>query len=195
MCNMLESELAQRCKSFVTDKGLDTDALRKIFYRLGVTTAIDVRRMWQEEAVDGLRHPTLYEGRVDAMFHDEVGKLYCKCPKIGKVRQMSYYGLESKRATQKFHCPMSGSGESCAGREECHRLGGFAKMQNGASYASRSTRTSIAPLRRCQSTPIDGSGCTRNAMHWSASTPGSVATFSWSATICEGLKPCRCGLP
>ena len=74
VCNMLESELAQRCKSFVADKGLDTDVLRKIFYRQGVTTAIDVRRMWQEESVEGLRHPTrpLNEGRVDTMFHDEV---------------------------------------------------------------------------------------------------------------------------
>ena len=63
----------------------------------------------------------------------------------------------------------------------------FAKMQNGASYASRSTRTSFAPLRRCRDTPIDGSGCTGGA-----SMPGSVATFSWNATICEGLKPCRC---
>ena len=71
----------------------------------------------------------------------------------------------------------------------------FAKMQNGASYASRSTRTSFAPLRRCRGTPIDGSGCTSNAVHWSASMPGSVATFSWSDTICEDLKPCRCGVP
>ena len=75
---MLESELGERCKSFVADKGLDTDALRKIFYRYGVTTAIDVRRMWQEEAVDGLRYPTrsLNEGRFDTMIHDEVSTLY-----------------------------------------------------------------------------------------------------------------------
>ena len=123
---MLESELAERCRSFVADKGLDTDVLRKIFYRQGVTTAIDVRRMWQEEPVEGLRHPTrpLNEGRFDTMFHDEVGKLYCKCPETSKVRQMSYYGLERKRGTQKFHCPVSGTGEMCAGRQECHRLGG-----------------------------------------------------------------------
>ena len=72
--NMLENELAERCKSFVADKGLDADELRKIFYRHGVTTAIDVRRMWQEEAVDGLRYPTrsLNEDRVDTMIHDEV---------------------------------------------------------------------------------------------------------------------------
>ena len=30
VCSMLESELAERCRSFVTDKGLDTDALRKL---------------------------------------------------------------------------------------------------------------------------------------------------------------------
>ena len=126
-CNMLESELGERCKSFVADKCLDTDELRKIFYRHGVTTAIDVRRMWQEAAVEeGFRHPTrsLVEGRIDTMFHDEVGTLYCKCPKSGKVRQMSYYGLERKRGTQKFHCPVSGIDEVCAGREQCHRLGG-----------------------------------------------------------------------
>ena len=37
---------------------------------------------------------------------------------------MSYYGLERKRATQKYHCPVSGTGEVCAGGEQCHRLGG-----------------------------------------------------------------------
>ena len=37
---------------------------------------------------------------------------------------MLYYGLEGKRGTQKFHCPVYGTGERCAGREECHRLGG-----------------------------------------------------------------------
>ena len=37
---------------------------------------------------------------------------------------MSYYGLERKRGTQKFHCAVSGTGEGCAGQEECHRLGG-----------------------------------------------------------------------
>ena len=34
------------------------------------------------------------------------------------------YGLERNRGTQKFHCPVSGTGEVCKGREECHRLGG-----------------------------------------------------------------------
>ena len=53
-----------------------------------MTTAIDVRRMWREVAVEGLRHPTrsLYEDHVDTMFNDEVGKLYCKSPKSGKAR-------------------------------------------------------------------------------------------------------------
>ena len=37
---------------------------------------------------------------------------------------MWYYGLERKRATQKFHSPVSGTCEGCAGLEECHRLGG-----------------------------------------------------------------------
>ena len=78
MCNMHESELGERCKSFVADKGLDTDALCKILYRHGVTTAIDVHRMWREVVVEGFRHPTrsLVEDHFDTMLHDEVGKLY-----------------------------------------------------------------------------------------------------------------------
>ena len=35
-------------------------------------------------------------------------------------------------------------------REGCHWLGSVRKLQNGASYAARSTRTSFAPLRRCR---------------------------------------------
>ena len=30
VCSMLKSELAERCRSFVADKGLDTDALHKL---------------------------------------------------------------------------------------------------------------------------------------------------------------------
>ena len=82
--------------------------------------------MGQEEAVEGLRPPTrpLNEGRFDTRFHDEGGKPYCKCPQTSKVRQMSYYGLERKRGTQKFRGPVSGTGEGCAGRQQCHRRGG-----------------------------------------------------------------------
>ena len=187
---MLESELAQRCKSFVADKGLDTDELRKIFYRYEVTTAIDVRRMWQEQAIDGIRYPTrsLHEGCVDTMINDEVGTLNCKCPQSGKVRQMSYYWLESKRGTQKFHCPVSGTGE------ECHRLGGV-RQDAKRRIVRIKINEEIAPLRRCQSTPVDGRGITKDAVHWSASMPGSVATFSWSITICEDLKPSDPGCP
>ena len=44
----------------------------------GLFDLSDVRRMSQEEAVDGLRYPTrsLVEDRVDTMFHDEVSTLY-----------------------------------------------------------------------------------------------------------------------
>ena len=191
--NMLENELAERCKSFVADKGLDADELRKIFYRHGVTTAIDVRRMWQEEAVDGLRYPTrsLNEDRVDTMRWARCTANARKPARFGRCRITDWRENAARRSFT-VRCPTP---VRCVpGVRSAIGSAVFAKMQNGASYASRSTRTSFAPLRRCRGTPIDGSGITKDAVHWSVSMPGSVATFSWNATICEGLKPCRCAL-
>ena len=157
----------------------------------GVTTAINVRRMWREVAVEGFRHPTrsLYEHRVDTMFHDEVDKQYCKCPQTGKVRQMSYYGLERKRGTQKCHCPVSGIGEGCAGREECHRLGGVSQDPK-----RRSVRIKINEdkLRTFAALPRHTYRWKRHvqedAVHWSVSLLGSVTTFSWSSHYMRGLE-------
>ena len=64
---------------------------------------------------------------------------------------MWYYGLERKRATQKFHCPVSGTGEVCKGREECHRLGGTgqdAKRRNVRIKINEDKLRTFAALSR-----------------------------------------------
>ena len=108
---------------------------------------------------------------------------------------MSYYGLEGKRGTQKFHCPVSGTGDVCKGREECHRLGG---VRQDAKRRIVRIKINEDKLRTFAALPKHTYRWKRHAqedaVHWSASMPGSVATFSWSTTICEGLKPCRCAL-
>ena len=95
---------------------------------------------------------------------------------------MSYYGLESKPGTQKFHCPVSGTGEVCAGREECHRLGGVrqdAKRRIVRIRINEEKLRTFAALPK--STPIDASGCTTEAVHWSASMPGGRSRLSVGA--------------
>ena len=127
-CNMLESELGERCKSFVADKGLDTDELRKIFYRHGVTTAIDVRRMWQEAAVEeGFRHPTRSRWLRVVLTRCFTMK-WARCTanarnpaKFGRCR-ITVWKENAAHRSFTVRCPAL---MRCVpGREQCHRLGG-----------------------------------------------------------------------
>ena len=161
-------------------------------------TAIAVRRMCREVAVEGLRHPprSLVEDLVDTMFHDEVDILpFVNARKPARFGRCGTTDWRENALRRSFTVRCRAPVRCVKGVRSTIDSVALAKMQNGVTYASRSTRTSFAPLRRCRSTPIDGSGCTTDAVHWSASMPGSVATFSWNVTKYEDLKPCRCGLP
>ena len=97
---------------------------------------------------------SLVEGRIDTMFHDEVGTLYCKCPKSGKVRQMSYYGLERKRGfTEVSLSGVRHLTEVCAGREQCHRLGGVRQDAKRRIVRIKINENKLRTFAAFQSTP------------------------------------------
>ena len=121
------AEAGARCVDFVADRGLDDDQLRRQLHERGVTPFIETRRMWKDEPLGDIRKPTraLCEDRVDTMVYTECGKVYCVCPQSGEVRPMFYAGFEKKRQTLKYRCPAVEYGLHCAGRDECHRMGGI----------------------------------------------------------------------
>ena len=120
-------------------------------YSTDMVCGIDVRRMWREVAVEGTRHPiwSLVENHADTMFHDEVGKLYCKYRKPAKFGRCGITdGRENAlRRSFTFQCHAAVRGVPSV-RSAIDSVA-FAKMQNGVSHVSSSTRTSFAPLRRC----------------------------------------------
>ena len=122
-----DTEAGARCVDFVADRGLDDDQLRRQLHERGVTPFIETRRMWKDEPLGDIRKPTraLCEDRVDTMVYTECGKVYCVCPQSGEVRPVAYAGFEKKRQTLKYRCPAVEYGLHCAGRDECHRMGGI----------------------------------------------------------------------
>lgn len=150
----IDSQWGKRCESFVADRGLDNDKLRRKCHENGILAVIDTRSLWQAENPDPdqLRAPTrsLDADVYDTMLRTECGDLYCRCPKSGKIRPMNYQGYESKRGTLKWVCPASVYDLTCTGREECHRLG---KVRAGARSRVVRTRVDADNLRQRPALP------------------------------------------
>ena len=84
---------------------------------------------------------------------------------------------------------LSGTGEVCEGREECDRLGGVrqdAKRRIVRIRINEDKLRTFAALPKC--TPTDGSGCARDAVHWSASMPGVGRDFQLERHHMRGLE-------
>ena len=121
------SPAGERCVDFVADRGLDDDQLRRQLHECGVTPLIEARRMWRDQPVGEFKQPTraLFEDRVDTIVYTEFGSVHCVCPQSGEVRRMIYAGFENDRQTLKYRCPAVEYGLHCAGRRDCHRMGGL----------------------------------------------------------------------
>ncbi len=145
----IDSQLGTRCKSFVADRGLDSDKLRKKLHEQDILPVIDTRNLWQEVNLDPeqLKVPTrsLDAQVYDTMLRTECGDLYCRCPQTSEIRLMHYQGYESKRGTLKWQCPASVSDFECAGREDCHYLG---KVKAGAKARVVRTKVNADNLRQ-----------------------------------------------
>lgn len=97
------------------DKGYDSeDNCRELYDEHGIKPVIDLRQMWREKETR-----LLDPKRSDNIVYDEVGAVYCICPKTGEQRPMSYGGFEKDRMTLKYLCPVKAYGLTCKGKEEC----------------------------------------------------------------------------
>lgn len=142
LSEFIDSQWGVRAESFVADRGLDNDRLRRKCHDNGMLAVIDTRSLWREQNLDPdqLKVPTraLDADVYDTMLRTECGDLYCRCPDSGTIRPMHYQGHERKRGTLKWVCPASVYEFDCAGRADCHRLG---KVRAGAK--SRVVRTKV----------------------------------------------------
>jgi hypothetical protein len=97
------------------DKGYDSEEnCRELYDEHGIKPVIDIRRMWRDKETK-----LLDPNRSDNMVYDEVGRVYCLCPKTGEQRHMSYGGFEKDRMALKYICPVKAYGLTCFGAEQC----------------------------------------------------------------------------
>jgi hypothetical protein len=97
------------------DKGYDSEEnCRRLYDEHEIKPVIDIRRMWRDKETK-----LLDSGCVDNIVYDEVGMVYCICPKTGEQREMSYGGFEKDRMALKYVCPVKAYGLRCSGSDEC----------------------------------------------------------------------------
>jgi len=97
------------------DKGYDSEEnCRRLYDEHGIKPVIDIRRMWRDKETK-----LLDPGCADNIVYDEVGTVYCICPKTGEQRQMAYGGFEKDRMALKYICPVRAYGLTCSGADQC----------------------------------------------------------------------------
>ena len=131
-----EPTLAERCRDFSADRGLDSGPLKaRLWDTWAIRPLIPARRLWQAEKRDAATMPkgtaaadeptrALDPRRADTVVHTEKGEVRCICPASGTERAMVFQGFEADRATLKYRCPAAAERSVCEGRERCHRLAG-----------------------------------------------------------------------
>jgi hypothetical protein len=124
-------ELAERCKDFSADRGLDSAETKALLWDdYGIRPLIDTRELWREEKnlpdYDPSKPITrpLDPERADTIVHTEKGTLHCICPVTGEQRDLAFQGFEADRNTLKYRCPAAAYGLECQGQAQCHQAGG-----------------------------------------------------------------------
>lgn len=131
-------ELAERCRDFSADRGLDSGKLKaRLWDAYRIRPLIDTRELWREEKqmpdYDSARPITraLDPERTDNIVHTEKGQVSCVCPHSRASRNLAFQGFERDRNTLKYRCPAAAYGFTCAGREACYRNAGVQASDYG----------------------------------------------------------------
>lgn len=124
-------ELAERCRDFSADRGLDSAETKALLWDdFCIRPLIDTRELWREEKTQPDYDPSkpitrpLYPERADTIVYTEKGSMHCICPASGVQRDLAFQGFEADRDALKYRCPAAAYGLDCAGREACSRRGG-----------------------------------------------------------------------
>ena len=129
-----DATVAGRCRDFSADRGLDSGALKaRLWDEWRIRPLIDTRMLWREESKPGVGVDTrsLAPDRADTIVHDEKGRVFCICPETGERRALAFQGFEAGRNALKYRCPAAAFDFDCAGKAECHRMGGCAPGDYG----------------------------------------------------------------
>ena len=117
--------LAERCKEFSADRGLDNGPLKATLWdRHRIRPLIDSRALWSAEKKQAGYDPAkpisrpLFRGRNDCIHHTERGEVICKRPATGTERPMVFQGFEADRSTLKYRCPAAACSFACEGRDD-----------------------------------------------------------------------------
>lgn len=121
-------ELAEGCKDFSADRGLDNGKIKsKLWDEHKIRPLIDIRELWREEKQMPDYDPSkaitrsLYPERADNIIHTEKGQVFCVCPQTKEQRDLAFQGFEADRNTLKYRCPAAAYGLDCKGRESCYK--------------------------------------------------------------------------
>ena len=124
-------QLAERCRDFSADKGLDSAETKVLLWDdYAIRPLIDTRELWREEKQHPDYNPSkpitrpLDPERADTIIHTEKGLVHCVCPATGKQRDLAFQGFDADRNTLKYRCPTAAYGLECQGQAECHQTGG-----------------------------------------------------------------------
>lgn len=124
-------QLAERCRDFSADRGLDSAETKALLWDdYAIRPLIDTRELWREEKnlpdYDPAKPITrpLDPTRADTIVHTEKGSLHCVCPVTGEHRDLAFQGFEADRKTLKYRCPAAAYGLDCPGQAQCHQAGG-----------------------------------------------------------------------
>jgi hypothetical protein len=123
-------ELAERCRDFSADRGLDSGETKALLWDAHrIRPLIDTRQMWREERQAPDYDPSkpitrpLDPARVDTIVYTEKGAVHCHCPVTGEQRDLAFQGFEAQRGTLKYRCPAAAYGLQCEGQAQCHQAG------------------------------------------------------------------------
>ena len=100
---LVDSDFDGRCESFVADRRIDNDGIRRRLHDRDILALIDTRNLWQQCHLDAdLRKVStrpLHANVYDTMLRTECGNLYCRCPESRHTRLMHYQGYERQSST------------------------------------------------------------------------------------------------
>jgi len=131
-------ELAERCRDFSADRGLDSAETKALLWDdYEIRPLIDTRALWREEKDLPDYDPSqpitraLDPERADTIVHTEKGTLHCICPVTKEQRDLAFQGFEADRNTLKYRCPAAAYGLDCQGQAQCHQAGGVTPGEYG----------------------------------------------------------------
>lgn len=131
------------CKSFVADRGYDSNPNNKILWDdYGIKPIIDIKGGWREET-----EKLADSEHADNIYYDYHGRVYCYNMDTLERTNMAYCGFEKDRGTLKYRCPLAGKRIECSEKGKCGK-GNYGKYGRIVRISIEKNRRIFTPLAR-----------------------------------------------